>query len=397
MLPKNTHPLARAEYDRGPAPADLALDRMLLVLTPSAARQTALQTLMQSQQEKGSKQYHKWLTPQQFGQQFGVGDTDIAAVTGWLASHGFTVGGVSNGRNIIEFFGTAGQVAEAFHTAIHKYVVNGQEHWANASDPQIPAALAPVVAGVSTLHNFRKVSQIAALKPHVVRSAATGSQPTFTGSDGTHALAPQDFSIIYNLNPTYAAGINGTGATIAVVARTNITMQDIQDFQNSFGVPNNLPQIVVNGPDPGDIGGGDEAEAVLDASWSAALAPAATVKLVVSASTGTTDGVDLSEEYIINNNLADVMTESYGDCEANYTQAEGQFYSSLAQQAAAQGITYTVASGDSGATGCDDPGSVTVASGPVSVNVLASTPYDIAVGGTEFNEGSNTGFLGNEQ
>ncbi len=392
-LPRNTHPLARPSNDNGAAPADLALDRMLLVLTPSAERQAALATFLSSQQDKSSKQYHKWLTPGQFGQQFGVGDSDITAVTGWLKSHGFTVNGVSNGRNLVDFSGTAGQVQQAFHTTIHKYVVNGQEHWANDSDPQIPVALAPVVAGVSTLHNFRKASQIAALKRDIVKtSTATGSQPTFTASDGEHALAPADFATIYNLEPTYSQGINGTGTTIAVVGRTNITMQDIQDFKNSFGVPANLPQVVLNGTDPGNLGGGDEAEAVLDASWSAALAPNATVKLVVSASTNTTDGVDLSEQYIVNNNLADVMTESYGDCEANYTQAEAQFYSNLAQQAAAEGITYTVASGDSGATGCDDPGSVTVASGPVSVNILAATPYDIAVGGTQFNEGSNTAF-----
>src|SRR6185437_14766860 len=144
--------------------------------------------------------------------------------------------------------------------------------------------------------------------------------------------------------------------------------------------------IVLNGTNPGNLGNGDEAEAVLDTSWSGAVAPSAKVKLVISASTNTTDGVDLSEQYIIDNNLADVMTESYGDCEANYTRAEAQFYSSLAQQAASEGVTFTVASGDSGAEGCDDPASKTVATGPVSVNILASTPYNIAVGGTQFNE-----------
>ncbi len=280
---------------------------------------------------------------------------------------------------------------QAFHTEIHKYVVNGQEHWANSSDPQIPAALAPVVAGVSTLHNFRKASQIAALKPQVATIGANG-RAQFTGSDGTHALAPADFATIYNVNPVYGSGINGSGTTIAVVARTNIVAQDIADFRSSFGLPNNPPQIVVNGPDPGDLGDGDEAEAVLDTSWTGGVAPAATIKLVISQSTSTTDGVDLSEQYIVDNNLAQIMTESYGDCEANYTQAEGQFYSSLAQQAAAEGITYTVASGDSGAEGCDDPGSETVASGPISVNILSSTPYDIAVGGTEFNENGNSAY-----
>ncbi len=391
-LVKNTYPLARAEFDWGAAPDDLALNRMLLVLTPSAERQSALATLLNSQQDKSSAQYHKWLTPQEFGERFGVGAADISQVTGWLQGHGFTVERVSNGRNFIEFSGTAGQLNQAFHTQMHRYVVNGKEHWANAGDPQIPLALAPVVAGVSTLHNFRKASQIAALKPQAVRISARGASPQFTASNGEHALAPADLATIYNINPLYGQGITGEGTTIAVVARTNINMQDIQDFQNAFGVPSALPQVVLNGADPGDLGSGDEVEAVLDSSWSAGIAPGATVKLVVSASTNTTDGVDLSELYIVENNLADVMTESYGDCEANYTKAEAQFYSLLAQQAAAQGITYTVAAGDSGAAGCDDPGSVTVASGPVSVNVLASTPYNIAVGGTEFKENGNASF-----
>ncbi|MBV8863816.1 MAG: peptidase S53, partial [Acidobacteriaceae bacterium] len=339
-LPRNTHPLARPEFDQGAAPVDLPMNRMLLVLTPSVDRQQALVEFLKSQQAKGSAQYHKWLTPQQYGQQFGAADADIQKITNWLQSQGFIVGHVASARNIIEFSGTAGQVEQAFHTEIHKYVVKGREHWANSSDPQIPAALAPVVAGVSTLHNFRKASQIVALKPQLARVSAIG-RPQFTGSDGTHALAPADFATIYNVNPTYASGINGSGSTIAVVARTNINPRDIADFRNSFGLPNNPPQIIVNGTDPGDLGDGDEAEAVLDTSWTGGVAPNATIKLVISQSTNTTDGVDLSEQYIVDNNLADIMTESYGDCEANYTQAEGQFYSSLAQQAAAEGITYT--------------------------------------------------------
>ncbi len=392
-LPRNTHRLARAEYDTGPAPSDLYLERMLLVLTPSQESQSLLEAFLQSQQDKHSAQYHKWLTPEQFGQRFGAADADIKKVTSWLESHGFQILGVSNGRTVVEFSGTAGRVAEAFHTEIHKYVINGKEHWANSGDPQIPAALAPVVAGVSTLHNFRKAPQIAAMKSQVATINPAQSGPKYTISSGNYALSPGDFATIYNINPVYGSGTNGSGATVAVVARTNINLSDISSFRTAFSLPNNPPQVVVNGTDPGDLGNGDEAEAVLDTSWSGAVAPNATIKLVVSASTNTTDGVDLSEQYIVDNNLADVMTESYGDCEANYTQAEGQFYSALAAQAAAQGITYTVASGDSGAEGCDDPGSETVATGPVSVNILASTPYDIAVGGTQFNEnGDNSAY-----
>src|SRR2546426_11068591 len=167
VLRGNTHPRARAQFDRGPAPPSLPMERMLLVLKRSTEQEDALRKLIDDQQDKAAPSYHKWLTPDQFGQQFGPADQDIQIVTSWLGSHGFQVTQVSKGRTVIEFSGTAAQVQEAFHTAIHKFAVNGEEHWANANNPQIPAALAPVVVGVHTLHNFLK-------KPmHVLSSERT--------------------------------------------------------------------------------------------------------------------------------------------------------------------------------------------------------------------------------
>ena len=385
VLKGNVHPLARAQFQVGAAPLDLPMQRMLLVLKRSPEQDQALLKLLDDQQDKSSPSYHKWLTPEQFGQQFGPADSDIQAVTSWLQSHGFQIGRVSKGRVMIEFSGTAAQIQEAFHTAIRKYAVNGETHWANASDPEIPAALAPVVAGVHTLHNFY-------MKPlHVISSQRfsiarqPGSAPQFTGSDGSHALVPADYAIIYNINPVYQAAIDGTGTTIAVIGRSEFIVQDVLDFQSSFSLPPNPPQIVNDGPSPGDLGGGEEAEATLDATWSAAVAPGATVKFVVSASTDTTDGIVLSELYIIENNVGDVMTESFGGCEANVSSTEAAGFEALAQEAAAQGITYIVSSGDTGTAGCDNL-SEKVATGPVSASVLAATPFTVAVGGTMFNE-----------
>src|SRR5581483_5872755 len=157
-LSGNTHPLARGQFDQGPAPLGLPMERMLLVLKRSPVQETALRTLVDNQQDKSSPSYHKWLTPDEFGQQFGPADADVQTVTTWLELHGFQVAQVSHSKGVIEFSGTAGQVQQTFHTSIHKYTVNGEDHWANASDPQIPSALAPVVAGVLSLHNFQKKS-----------------------------------------------------------------------------------------------------------------------------------------------------------------------------------------------------------------------------------------------
>jgi hypothetical protein len=226
-------------------------------------------------------------------------------------------------------------------------------------------------------------------KPHV-------TFPPQNGQAAINALAPQDYAVIYNINPAYSLW-TGRGVTIGVVGRNDLYNggQDIQNFRNEVGsginsVGSDNLNILWNGPDPGDQGGGEEAEATLDTTWSGALAPDASIDFVVSGSTNTTDGIDLSEQYIVENNLADIMTESFGTCEYLATDARLQGISALAEQAAAQGITYFVSAGDSGAEGCDDP-NVPPATGPISVSALASTPFNVAVGGTMFNENGDPG------
>jgi hypothetical protein len=394
VLPRNVHPLARAEYDQGVAPPDLPLKRMLLVLKRSPEQEVALRMLLDQQQDKSSPNYRKWLSPEQFGQQFGPADQDIQTVTSWLESHGFQVNRVTKGRTAIEFSGAADQLQEAFHTEIHHYAVNGRDHWANARDPQIASVLTPVVAGVASLHNFPKKAQIKIASDRIAAKVAAGPSPQLTSQNGLHALGPGDYNVIYNINPVLqpppgaTSSSPGFGTTIAVVGRSNINVQDVSQFRAFFNLPNNNPQVFADGADPGNLGGLEEAEAVLDTTWSGALAPYARVELIVSASTNTTDGVDLSELYIIDNAVGAIMTESFGTCESSVTSTEATNISQLAEQAAAEGITYIVSAGDTGSAGCDNL-TETQATGPFSVNVLASTPFTVAVGGTRFNENGN--------
>ncbi len=386
-LTGNTHPLARPEFDLGAAPATLPMKRMLLVLKRSPDQETALRKLLDDQQDKSSPNYHKWLSPEQYGQQYGPTDADIQTVTSWLQSHGFEVG-TTKGRTVLEFSGSASQIEEAFHTTIHKYIVNGQQHWANATDPQIPTALTPAVAGIDSLHNFRRVATnhyVGSYSEKTKRLAAAKPDYSYNcGGSECYGVVPYDFATIYDVLPLWTSGINGTGQTIAIVGRTNINPQDPTDFWTLFGVPvpTNKLNIILNGSDPGI--NGDEAEADIDVQWSGAVAPQATIDFVTSESTETTDGVDLSAVYAVDNNLAPVMSESYGECELGLGTAGNQFYYSLWQQAAAQGISVFVSSGDNGAAGCDDP------SGPahygLNVNGIGSTPFNAAVGGTDFNQ-----------
>ncbi len=403
ILPGNVHPLARAEFDQGEAPSDLALNRMLLVLKRSAQQETALRRLIENQQNKKSSSYLQWLTPEQFGAQYGPAESDVAAVTNWLQQSGFQITAISNGRTMIEFSGTAGQVKQAFGTAIHQYVIKGESHWANASNPSIPTALASVVAGVHKLHSFRKKAQnIQVGKYSEKTKQLTTRSPNFDtviqGSD-FFAVSPFDFATIYDLLPLWNAGTTGAGQTIAIVGDSDIyqgdstsnppILSDAATFWTLFGLgANGVPmptlKVTYNGPNPGF--NGDESEADIDTQWAGSVAPGATINYIASQDTETDDGVDLSALYIIDNNVAPVMSESFGACEAGLTSEGVQFYQLLWEQAAAQGITVMVSTGDSGSAGCDSPDTENVAQFGLGVNGIASTAFNVAVGGTDFNQ-----------
>jgi len=377
-LPGNRHPLARPEYDAGVADPATRMDRMILVLQPDAAQQEALAGLLQAQQDPHSPLYHRWLTPEDFAARFGVAQHDLDQVVAWLGAQGFSIDEIPAGGRSIIFSGSAALVESAFHTEMHRYRVGSEMHLANAGDPEIPEALAGVVKGVATLHDFRRRAM------HTRMLAA----PQYSDGSSTYYLSPGDFATIYDVASLYAGGITGAGQTIAIVARCNIPIADAQTFRQTFGLPANNPAVIVNGADPGITSEDELVEADLDVEWSGAVAPQATVDFVVSASTQTTDGVDLSAQYIVSHNLAPVMSTSFGLCEA-YMGSDLGFYDNLWQQAAAQGITALVAAGDSGAAGCDG-GSESQATGGLAVNGLCSSPYSVCVGGTEFNEGSNS-------
>jgi hypothetical protein len=406
-LKGNTHPLAAGKNDVGVAPDSLPMERMLLVLKRSADQEASLKTLMEGQQSKTSANFHQWLTPEQFGQQFGVSDADIQTVTAWLQSHGFQVNRVAAGKMLIEFTGTAGQVREAFQTQIHKYSVNGEEHWANASDPSIPAALAPVIVGVNTLNNFGKKAMIRKGDAIRTATASSGSATPFvtTGcpqglgtllpsTTNCFGVGPGDLSAIYNIPAVVGGVAAGTGQTIAVVGDSDIctgsplptgcTADDILSFRTLFGLPTggptNAPQIILDGPDPGL--NGDEIEGDLDVEYAGAVAPNAQILFVTAANTSSANGVDLAAERVVDFNLAPVLNESFGTCEANLGNAGNIFFQNLWGQAAAQGITVTISAGDTGSASCDNGSDV--AQNGLTVSGIASTPFNVAAGGTDF-------------
>lgn len=381
--------LNRAQ-DLGPLSDQQTLSHLVLVLKMAPEQQHTLAALLDGQQTKGSPSYHAWLTPKQFGQQFGAAPADIAQIADWLQQQGFRVDGTAKSSMWIEFSGTVGLVNAAFHTQMHRYQIDGETHIANATDISIPAALASVVEGVP-LHDFFS-------KPMLVHRHSQNGQPNpqITAPwNGAHAIVPGDFAAIYDLNPLYKAGLNGTGQTIAIADESDILPSDIAAFQSVFDLPSKLPNVIENGADPGvDTTQGYGAEATLDAEWASAVAQGATIDLVVTSPSNTTDGVALSAMYILDHNLAQIVSVSFGECEQNLGTAGNALWNSLWEQAAAQGMSVFVSSGDSGSVACNASGGDAPPPqgyGPMAVNGLASTPFNTAVGGTEFDEGVNGG------
>jgi subtilase family serine protease len=380
-LAGNVHPLARPEFDLGLVPSETRFNRMLLELAPTPAQQAALDALVAAQHNPSSPLFHRWLTPAQYGAQFGASAQSRALVTAWLESHGFTIDEIPPSHRLVIFSGAAGQVLDAFHTEMHRYRVAGADHIANAEDPQIPASLAAVVSGVVSLNDFRSASAIAARSP----AAASAASPLYSAG-ATHYLFPADFAVIYDLNPLYNAGATGAGTSIAVLGRSNIVLSDTAAFRAQSALAANQPTVILAGANPGLVSG-DQDEATLDVEWAGAVAPAAAIKLVVGQSTQTTDGIDIAAQYAVNHAVAPVLSVSYGNCEPSMGTTELAFYNSLWQQASAQGISAFVSSGDAGAAGCSSASDPSGSS--AAVNGMCSSPYSTCVGGTEFNEGSN--------
>jgi subtilase family serine protease len=383
-LAGNTRPEANAKNDRGRVSDDFALEHMLLQLQRPAEQEQALDQYIEELQVPSSANYHQWLTAEQFGERYGLAKADLSAITTWLQGHGFKVNVVYTSGMVIDFSGTAGMVRQAFQTEIHRLDVNGQSHIANMSDPRIPAALAPAIVGITSLHDF---------KPHTMyRSKANY---TFT-SDGetVQAVVPGDLATIYNLNPLFTAGTIGTGQTIVVVEDTNFKAADWTTFRTTFGLTKytggKLEQVHPASKAPNNCANpginGDSGEASLDAEWASAAAPNATIGLISCADTTTTFGGLIAIQNLLNDIKTPpaIMSMSYGECEALNGAAANATFNAAFQQAASEGVSVFVSSGDDAAAGCDRDASA--ATHGIGITGWGGSPYNVSVGGTDFGD-----------
>lgn len=381
---------AVAANDTGAAPADLELDHMTLVLGRSPEQEAAFEQLLTEQQNPASPEFHHWLTSKEVGARFGLSDHDLEEVCAWLTSEGLRVNWIAPSRQFIGFGGTAADIGHAFHSELHTYNVRGGQRLSVASDPLIPQALAPAVAAVRGLFS-------AGDRPAHFARVQEAAMPDFSNS-GNEYLVPQDFSTIYNLPPS----LSGAGTTIGIVGWSRVDTADLDQFRQTTGTnfanPIEVVPTAYGGVDPGQpyttqqsCGGcliGQE-EATLDVQRAGSVAQGANLLLVVSSSAGTRDGIGADAQYLIQTSPApaQVINISFGDCELNEGSSGVSYWNTLFEQAAAEGISVFVSSGDSGAAGCDDSFAAPPATPQaVSPNYICSSTYATCVGGTDFND-----------
>jgi subtilase family serine protease len=378
-LPGHVHGLAQPRFDMGEAPSSLHLGALELDLARTPAQTQALEQLLAAQQDPKSPQYHQWLTPAAYGARFGASEAAVAALSRWLQGNGLRVEAPPASRSRLRFHGTKTQVETAFHTYIHEFAVDGVNHFANVSPPEVPATLATLITAVHGLHDFYPTTGIRSRR---AAAAATQTQPQTTYDAGKeNFVGPGDFATIYNLLPLHQAGGNGAGVTIAIAGESDIDLATASAFWSGFGLStppfNSMP--VPGGQDPGQTNDNNELEAYVDVEIAGSVAQGATLLLVRDK-----DALNAAA-YVIEQNLAAILNISFGACESNIG-AQNSVISSLFQQAVAQGITVTVSAGDSGVAACaSDFAQGQLSTSGFAVNGVASTAYDLAVGGTEFN------------
>jgi subtilase family serine protease len=394
----NHHPLwAVPANDAGVVAANQPMENLTLVLARSPEQEQAFKQLLEDQQDAASPSYHKWLTAAEIGESFGLSDNDIASITGWLRSQGLHVNRVAPSRALIAFSGSAGDIGRAFQTELHHYQVHGEQRVSVASDPMIPVALAPAIKAVRGLYTIDE-------RPFHRETRLQSDAPNFTITSGGvtyHFIAPSDFATIYDL----PGAVTGAGTTIGIVSEARTNFADFANFRtltgSTFGNPTEVVPTAFGGVDPGPAytspascntcGPLDaQGEATLDVLRSGSVAPGASLLSVVASSAS--GGVGVDAEYLIESTPvpAQVMTISFGACEAEAGGSGVDFWDTLFQQAAGEGISVFVSSGDSGASGCDT-GFATPPANPVanSPNYICSSSYATCVGGTEFNDAGN--------
>jgi kumamolisin len=374
--------------------------------------QDQLSALLQGLYDPSSPNYHQYLTPDEFAQQFGPTAEQRQAVIDYLTKQGFTV--TQAYTDLIDFSGSESQAEQVFGVTINDYLgPDGRIFYSNATLPKLPAYLASTITTISGLDNANRFSHppipgnnVPAVDPNAGSNCPTAGQGGGGGGGGIFgggsqvAYIPSQFAKAYNYDALHSAGLNGEGQTVGVFELDGYSQSDIQAYTQCFGggsVP--IQNVILDGFNGQPGAGAIEVE--LDVEVIVSQAPHL-AKLIVYEAPNTTQGYNDEFARIVKDRTP-VISVSWGDCEKNMGQQEANQENQFFQQAAAQGQTILVASGDSGSASCFQLGG-TGFDTSLNADDPAAQPYVTAVGGTNLSLNSdnsyqsetvwNAGFLG---
>ncbi|HMG52015.1 MAG TPA: protease pro-enzyme activation domain-containing protein, partial [Kofleriaceae bacterium] len=379
-----------------PAATDLgptaAADTITVSLVLKVKHPELLENFVALTQEPGLPTYHKFLSVAEFAALFSPSQGEIATITKYLAGFGIAVNEVYADRLIIKATGTADAFNRAFQVDMHDVRHDGRRFHRHHHAPVIPILLRDLLVSVQGFdteplfhHRHRDTmsnSPLAAPTPVLPKAGAVA-----TGVPGSFTVG--DVANLYNVNPLYQAGIDGTGRTVGIVTLANFDPADAFTYWNLIGLavnPNRLTQVHVDGG--GELSSeAGTGETCLDVEQSGGLAPGAKM-IVYDAPNSDAGFIDLFYK-AASDNLVDTMSVSWGLAEAFfYEQVAGvdgtpqmiAFHQAFLE-AAAQGISVFAAAGDSGAFDINDAFNDPVAN-VLTVDHPAADPAITAAGGT---------------
>jgi subtilase family serine protease len=387
ILSGNTRPEVAFARDLGPVSDDLQLSHMYLQMRISPQQEAEVVALISRMHEPSAAEYHQWLSVPEIEQRFGPAESDLNTVSAWLESHGFVINAVYRANGVIDFSGPARAIRDAFHTEIHTIDVKGVLHIANIRDPQVPAALAATIYGVTSMNDFRPHTNL------LPRKEFNTGNPNFP-----QALVPADLAVIYDINPVYKAGISGRGQTIMVVEDTDIfSAQDWNDFRAAFGLNTRFPSGTLSTvhPQPSSPFGAtcadpginpDDGEAAVDMEWASAAAPGAAIVVASCADTNTNFGGFIAIQNVLTSlpPPPGVISISYGQSESQDGAAFGAYINALYRLAVLRGVSLYVSAGDAGADTSDQFAPAAVSG--LNISGWTATAYNVSVGGTDFSD-----------
>jgi Pro-kumamolisin, activation domain/Putative Ig domain len=346
----------------------------------------------------GSSLYHQYLTVAQFAQRFGPAPTQIQAVESAMSAQGLQPGAVSANGLSFGVTAPAATAASAFSTSFERYrLADGSTGYANTQAPSLDSSIAQLVQGVAGLDTLA-IPQPVDLQANVTGTIApagpsanvAGTAQPCAAASAAGVYTANQIASAYRFSSLYAAGDLGAGATVALYELEPYASSDIAAYQSCYGTHASVTNVQVgNGAGTGSGSG----EAALDIEDVIGLAPKASIRVYEGPDTGGGALATLSQ--MVTDNTAEVLSTSWGICEASAGTSTEAAEATLFAEAETQGQSVFAASGDSGANDCgtgtpavDDPASQPNVTGVGGTSLPSSTP---PAAETVWNSGTHAG------